>query len=305
MNSFVVFVFVILCTRIQGGLIPEEDILEDGSGSPPPPASPSPPGPVPPTPGPGPSPLPSSCGARPNSNARIVGGSETVKNSIPWQAMLRTDGGQFCGGSLIHPQWVLTAAHCVMSESESSFKIWLGAHRREEKEDTTQEFSVAKIVRHPKYSSSTMENDMALIKLDRPSILGPGVGLVCLGDDSHHLPLDDLNNQCLISGWGTLSSGGSQPNTLQEVMVPLVSPSECGRVYGQTMHSSMLCAGFKSGGKDSCQGDSGGPLVCQFSGKYFLEGATSFGKGCADPEAYGVYAKVRDLRQFIDSNIRG
>lgn len=71
------------------------------------------------------------------------------------------------------------------------------------------------------------------------------------------------------------------------------------------MHSSMLCAGFKSGGKDSCQGDSGGPLVCQFSGKYFLEGATSFGKGCADPEAYGVYAKVRDLRQFIDSNIQG
>lgn len=90
----------------------------------PPPASPSPPGPLPPTPGPGPSPLPSSCGARPTSNARIVGGSETVKNSIPWQAMLRTDGGQFCGGSLIHPQWVLTAAHCVMSESESSFKIW-------------------------------------------------------------------------------------------------------------------------------------------------------------------------------------
>ena len=181
----------------------------------------------------------------------------------------------------------------------------LGAHRREEKEDTTQEFSVAKIVRHPKYSSSTMENDMALIKLDRPSILGPGVGLVCLGDDSHHLPLDDLNNQCLISGWGTLSSGGSQPNTLQEVMVPLVSPSECGRVYGQTMHSSMLCAGFKSGGKDSCQGDSGGPLVCQFSGKYFLEGVTSFGIGCADPEAYGVYAKVRDLRQFIVNNIQG
>ena len=90
----------------------------------PPPASPSPPGPVPSTPGPGPSPLPSSCGARPTSNARIVGGSETIKNSIPWQAMLRTDGGQFCGGSLIHPQWVLTAAHCVMSESESSFKIW-------------------------------------------------------------------------------------------------------------------------------------------------------------------------------------
>ena len=140
----------------------------------------------------------------------------------------------------------------------------LGAHRKEVKEDATQEFEVIKIVRHPDYNAKgNTENDMALIKLNREAVLGPGVGLVCLGDNSNHLPLDDLNNQCLISGWGTLESGGNQPDVLHEVMVPLVSKSVCQGAYGN-LHDSMLCAGFKQGGKDSCQGDSGGPLVCQF-----------------------------------------
>ncbi|XP_068744392.1 CUB and peptidase domain-containing protein 1-like [Montipora capricornis] len=288
MKILVVLILAISFVRIQGVPVLEEDFFEDGSCSPTPPPQPSP---------------PSSCGVRPTSGARIVGGKETQKNSIPWQAMLRTDYAQFCGGSLIHPQWVLTAAHCVVGETTKSFKIWLGAHRREVKEDTTQEFNVIQIVKHENYSSRTMENDMALIKLDRPAILGPGVGLVCLGDDKYHLPLDDLTNQCLISGWGTLRYGGSQPDKLQEVTVPLVSPSECKKAYG-SMHSSMLCAGFKEGGMDSCQGDSGGPLVCQYSGKHFLEGATSFGNGCAAPNSYGVYSKVRYLRKFIDDTIQ-
>lgn len=156
---------------------------------------------------------------------------------------------------------------------------------------------------HPQYSSNTKQNDIALVKLDREAVLGTGVGLVCLGDDSFHLPLDDLSNQCLISGWGTLESGGNQPDKLQEVLVPLVSKSVCQNAYDD-LHDSMLCAGLKEGGKDSCQGDSGGPLVCQYNGKHYIEGATSWGSGCAGPNAYGVYAKVRHLRSFIDSNIQ-
>ena len=163
---------------------------------------------------------------------------------------------------------------------------------------------MAKIVPHPQYNSDNMQNDMALIKLDRPAILGPGVGLVCLGDDNFHLPLDDLTNQCLISGWGTLESGGVQSDTLQEVFVPLVSHSVCKNAYPIGLHDSMLCAGFKEGGKDSCQGDSGGPLVCQYGGRFYVEGATSFGQGCASPNAYGVYSKVRHLRSFIDGTIK-
>jgi len=157
---------------------------------------------------------------------------------------------------------------------------------------------------HPGYNSGTNEKDIAMIKLKQPAVLGNGVGLICLGDEAFHLPLDDLNNQCLISGWGTLESGGNQPDTLQEVLVPLVSKQRCSAAYGP-LPDSMLCAGFDEGGKDSCQGDSGGPLACQYNGKYYIEGATSWGSGCAGPNAYGVYAKIRNLRSWIDGIIQG
>lgn len=299
MTRFALFALLTFFVGIYGNPVPDFDAdCSEGSGdcTPAPPAGTSSPQPPPP-------PSPSSCGDRPTSSARIVGGRETIKNSIPWQAMLRgNNGGQFCGGSLIHKQWVLTAAHCVTGSQPGQFKIWLGAHRKEFKEDTTQEFNVIAIVQHPQYSESNNQNDVALIKLDREAVLGIGVGLVCLGDDAYHLPLDDLNNQCLISGWGTLESGGGQPNKLQEVTVPLVSPNVCRSAYGN-LHASMLCAGFKEGGKDSCQGDSGGPLVCQYNGKYHLEGATSWGEGCALAGKYGVYAKIRELKQWITLNM--
>ncbi|XP_020616215.1 CUB and peptidase domain-containing protein 2-like [Orbicella faveolata] len=293
--TLVLFTLVTLFTGIQGNPVP--DFLDDcpgGSGD-------CPPGPPPPTGHPLP---PLSCGDRPSSGARIVGGQETVKNSIPWQAMLRTDRAQFCGGSLVHKQWVLTAAHCVQGSSPNSFKIWLGAHRKETQEDTTQERAVAQVVIHPGYNSGTNANDIAMVKLKQEAVLGKGVGLICLGDSALHLPIDDLNNQCLISGWGTLESGGQQPDTLQEVLVPLVSKNRCEGAYG-SLHDSMLCAGFDQGGKDSCQGDSGGPLACQYNGKYYIEGATSWGSGCAGANAYGVYAKVRELRSWIDGIIQG
>ena len=104
-------------------------------------------------------------------------------------------------------------------------------------------------------------------------------------------------------GYGTLSSGGSVSSKLMQVDVPIVSQSQCKQGYGSSIHESMVCAGFRRGGKDSCQGDSGGPLVCEMNGRYFLEGVVSWGHGCAAAGKYGVYARVRFLRQWIDSTM--
>ena len=105
------------------------------------------------------------------------------------------------------------------------------------------------------------------------------------------------------AGFGRLSSGGSSPNRLMQVSVPIVSESKCKRAYGSSIHTSMVCAGLDRGGKDSCQGDSGGPMVCEYNGKFFLEGVVSWGSGCAKPGYYGVYSRVRYLRQWIDSTM--
>ena len=146
-------------------------------------------------------------------------------------------------------------------------------------------------------------NDIALINLLSPAVLGKGVGLVCLPDTGHHLPFDNLAKKCWITGWGRLSSGGSQPNRLRQASVPLVSKQRCTSALPGYIDDSMLCAGFDSGGVDTCQGDSGGPLVCEFNGTWYLEGVTSWGFGCAEPNRYGVYAKVRNLKSWLLTNM--
>ena len=168
--------------------------------------------------------------------------------------------------------------------------------------DTAQEIEVQKIIMHEDYHSpARFAHDIALLKLKTPAMLGPGVGLVCL---------PDLNNalipgkRCYITGWGTLASGGSQPLYLQEASVPIVSDTKCKASYGSNkIHDSMICAGLDAGGVDACQGDSGGPMVCEFGGKWYLEGATSWGYGCAAPNYYGVYAKVRNMKSWVEDKM--
>ena len=173
-------------------------------------------------------------------------------------------------------------------------------------EDTTQEFNVSDIVIHPAYDNSTYSYDVALVKLDTKAILGHGAGLVCLGDDALDLPEDDPSNPCMTSGWGFIDANETSPEALQEVTLLLVSHSVCNDSWPD-LDASMLCAGYEEGGKDSCPQDSGGALVCQYGGKYYVEGVTSYGEDeCkGSPDTYGVYTKVRHVRSFIDSIIEG
>ena len=181
----------------------------------------------------------------------------------------------------------------------------LGAHYRTYGSvGTEQDIDVAKIIVHENYETPLYDsNDIALLNLASPAELGVGVGLVCLPDNGHQLPLDDLNKSCWITGWGDLSFWGSSPNTLMQASLPLVSKERCENAYPGEIDDSMLCAGLDEGGVDTCQGDSGGPLVCEFNGTWYLEGVTSWGYGCAEPGNYGVYANVRALRSWILTNM--
>ena len=182
--------------------------------------------------------------------------------------------------------------------------IRLGAHYRTSSSvGTEQDIGVVKIIVHENYNSLSYSHDIALLYLASPAEIGAGVGLVCMPDTNHELPLDNINKKCWITGWGTTSSGGSAANSLRQAEVPLVSKDRCESAYPDEIDESMLCAGLDDGGVDTCQGDSGGPLVCEFNSTWYLEGATSWGYGCAIARKYGVYSKIRSFASWLSTNM--
>ncbi|XP_015751521.1 PREDICTED: uncharacterized protein LOC107331445 [Acropora digitifera] len=249
------------------------------------------------------------CGMRPTSSTLIVGGTVAPINSWPWQALLRTrDGRQFCGGSLINPEWVLTATHCVVGKPPSNIQVTLGAHYFSTASvvGTEQYFNVAQIIQHENYGSPKQwSNDVALLKLSRPAVLRNGVGLVCLSDDQFQRPFN--NKSCWTSGWGTLVWRGFQPKELMQVDLPLVTTQTCSSIYPSYYDANtMICAGQSQGGKGVCHGDSGGPLVCEFNGKWYLEGVTSWvDLPCGAANKPAVYADVRNLKSWIIGKMTG
>jgi len=152
---------------------------------------------------------------------------------------------------------------------------------------------VDKVIVHPNYDNLPQDSDYALIHLKGSSKLEP-------------IALNNVeisgNANFVVAGWGlTSEGGGSLPDILQKVTLPLVPTTVCSEVYPGTITDRMICAGLESGGKDSCQGDSGGPLLMNSGGGRTLAGVVSWGDGCARPKKYGVYAKVSSILPWIES----
>ncbi|CAH1247164.1 PLAT [Branchiostoma lanceolatum] len=237
---------------------------------------------------------------------RIVGGSTALKGEYPWQVALLVKGsGHHCGGTLIDPCWVVTAAHC-MEYYDSSYTAVLGEHNNRVDEGSEQRFDVEKSFSHPLYNDESTDNDIALLKLRRKNgrcaETNEFVTLACLPDSAEQFP---VGHECHISGWGnTDPSRPSAPATLRKAKVPLLSKDTCRRGYGNKLTNQMFCAGYMRGGIDTCQGDSGGPLACESGGKWTLWGVTSWGYGCAEPNYPGVYARVSEYTNWIDSLMR-
>uniref|UniRef100_A0A8C6NK81 trypsin n=1 Tax=Nothobranchius furzeri TaxID=105023 RepID=A0A8C6NK81_NOTFU len=248
---------------------------------------------------------------------KIVGGYECTPYSQPHQVSLNV-GYHFCGGSLVNEEWVVSAAHCYQSRLE----VRLGEHNIKISEGSEQFISSSRVIRHPRYDSYTISNDIMLIKLSKPATL-----------NSYVKPVDlprgcaPAGTRCLVSGWGNTMSSTADKNKLQCLEVPIISDRDCNNSYPGMIDESMFCAGYLEGGKDSCQvrsrsnlqqeclldylttrfgpllniisfllmivsfccqGDSGGPVVCNKE----LQGVVSWGYGCAQKDRPGVYAKV-------------
>jgi len=243
-------------------------------------------------------------------DSEIVGGEEAKPHSWPWQAALFMRESswsgpkwfQFCGGSLIDSNWVMTAGHCFYKQYDTSnFKIKLGSQNDDTDESTEVTVGISKIIVHPQYNPTTTSHDITLLKLDRAVTFTNAISPVCLPAASDTV---QDNQKGVVTGWGATIEGGNTVSNLRQVVVPIVNHGQCQRDYGnEIVDDTMICAGYPDGGKDSCQGDSGGPFVFYTNNRWVQQGIVSWGNGCAEPNYPGVYSRVAAYRDWIDQTM--
>jgi secreted trypsin-like serine protease len=266
-----------------------------------------------------------------DDNEMIVGGHPADEGKYPWQVRIYStmdDNVGFCGGSIIAPQWVLTAAHCLLDTQ----KVVVGFGSTDRTKTTKIESE--KVIVHPDYIKGE-KADVGLIKLKQPI---PDAPAVVVADPAVDKSVDVPGATVTVTGWGAIwdfqafqnavdvmagrrslserklldQNELNAPRKLHEVDIEVIDSGECKSVYKSlqvpafTVGDTEICATGPSGGKDSCFGDSGGPLVAPASNVargYVQVGIVSWGPQCGNPLYPGVYTRVSSFTDWINKTM--
>ncbi|XP_028616847.1 serine protease 28-like [Grammomys surdaster] len=244
----------------------------------------------------------------------IVGGHRTSPGRWPWQVSLRiynyetSSWVHICGGSIIHPQWVLTAAHCIQSQDADPalYRVQVGEVYLYKEQEL---LNISRIAIHPDYNHFNKRFDVALMQLAALLITSTRVSPVSLPKDSSTFNSTD---QCWLAGWGKILQNMPLPPPYQlyEVKIPIQDSKTCKWTYrkklpderkNEEIFEDMLCAGTL--GRGPCIGDSGGPLVCWKSNKWMQVGVVSKGIDCSN-DLPSVFSRVQSSLAWIHQHIQ-
>jgi secreted trypsin-like serine protease len=235
-------------------------------------------------------------------SARIVGGDEASTTTTPWVVALTTSNGTFfCGGTLVAPTKVVTAAHCVTTpmfnsgvaaKAPSSLRVVAG--RTDLRTDDGINARVSSVWFDPKFHDVGSGHDVAVLTLAR-TVPYRTLPLVAANDTSGYAP----GVPATVLGWGRLAEGAGPSPTLQSVQVPVVADRTCAAEESDFDANAMVCAGYPQGGRDACAGDSGGPMVVD--GR--LVGVVSWGDGCARAGKPGIYTRLTSYQDEVSAQL--
>ncbi|XP_069669069.1 trypsin-1-like [Periplaneta americana] len=240
------------------------------------------------------------------ATGRIVGGSNAAKGAFPYQISLQQVIFIFrqhiCGGSIISPNWVVTAGHCVVI---GDLEVVAGEHSLNNNDGTEQTVAVAQAIVHPNYAGEVGPYDIAVLKLSSALVFNDYVQSIAL-PPAGSIP----SGSAILTGWGSTSqtNNPSMPDILQTATLPIVEYDECVRTYGEDspLDPTNVCTGPLSGGMSACSGDSGGPLAVKRSdGTFELIGIVSWGEiPCGQSNAPSVYTRVSAYIDWINNNAK-